>query len=1073
MKLELAPAAVLAAHGGAKGGDRPPSRGDAKEKPPAEAHPPPGAPQGRPRSGPRGAEAAGPGGGWTAVGARGRAQERPDKGAPQEPPGGSPAGREGAAAKHGDGGIRGGQSKRRMKRHQLYGKLFKNIGRAVDDMYFLCEVDCHSERIRKAVHFLRDSLNDFEDLARRVEEQKNFMREYHEGSKNHELKTPASVAWEVRRTKSSPKHAEMLSSFSERRGSYELLEDLPWDQEGNSEVESFIASDARVTVQVTGVPSSPPNGSGDVGPAGAAGAAGAAERGATAASKAPAAGESGGTPSPKRSWTDVLRGPRNLHAKLMSPDRQKPSPVELKKRADERQARASRLRAQKSSQLAKRLAKAEEGREAARASGRAKLERLTQKHEQKINRGRENREAHLYSISSKAKKSNEKVSGVIHSNFLEEQSKREALKQKMEEAEARKQEHLAAVIQKQKEAEAAIEEAQERKNRLEEERKRRLSEHLRQKAEIQEKKKRERQAAQEALQLAAEQQRVAAEQHAREQVEQAEAKKQRLAVKLKEAQKRKVAFIEQIKRRATDVTFERREPLNGGLSPSSPSRHAESPKPKALSLDENLIRRLRKKSKKYKQRILKAEYEETIDENDSRHYSQMQIRIGRAVKELRKQTERRNFKALRATLSELVHYFETGSSTSDLHTARTTGLLKFVAESATAVSCGWPVRIQSLALRLASCLMQGAQENRASILCSNVLLEVVPSLTTALDADENEGEEEAHLQEASGRDGKPAATGPPLELMLSIAVLSLSSSIERYNQVTRDTIGFMICSGIIHVISDHFSLFNSPHAGAPFPASVEKSLALLEVLTHPGNKEFGAQEAGPITDHLMSAMRDTSLVGLPSVMTAALLHASSPSSADINSANLPSNFIVVAESIMRVLNNCACHDLSLTQEIMTAPDLRVELVHLVSFLLTFCTSQWDVNPRQIKGLLNEALLLTGHFAVLHTANQGVLHWGKSPTILKKLCALPFPYFCDPALQAVLFPTFLAVSYSNASNSKVIGAEVDLGIVLRYLRQIVREAPAANGAAVSRFHLSRRFPRALFSDAVEWLEGHRD
>ena len=53
------------------------------------------------------------------------------------------------------------------------------------------------------------------------------------------------------------------------------------------------------------------------------------------------------------------------------------------------------------------------------------------------------------------------------------------------------------------------------------------------------------------------------------------------------------------------------------------------------------------------------------------------------------------------------------------------------------------------------------------------------------------------------------------------------------------------------------------------------------------------------------------------------------------------------------------------------------------------------------------------------------------------------------------------------------AEVDLGIVLRYLRQIGREAPAAKGAAVSRFHLSRRFPRALFSDAVEWLEGHRE
>ena len=95
-------------------------------------------------------------------------------------------------------------------------------------------------------------------------------------------------------------------------------------------------------------------------------------------------------------------------------------------------------------------------------------------------------------------------------------------------------------------------------------------------------------------------------------------------------------------------------------------------------------------------------------------------------------------------------------------------------------------------------------------------------------------------------------------------------------------------------------------------------------------------------------------------------------------------------------------------QVMGAPDLRVEVYHLISFLLSFCTHHWEggagasgTGRPAVQALLHEVLLLTGHFCLLQPPHQDILRWGKSPTILQKLCSVPFAYFRCGSLSVSL------------------------------------------------------------------------
>lgn len=194
---------------------------------------------------------------------------------------------------------------------------------------------------------------------------------------------------------------------------------------------------------------------------------------------------------------------------------------------------------------------------------------------------------------------------------------------------------------------------------------------------------------------------------------------------------------------------------------------------------------------------------------------------------------------------------------------------------------------------------------------------------------------------------------------------------------------------------------------------------------------------------VLSAMAETGLVSLPSLLTAVLLQANNRSSSDQASAVLPSNFEEVATGVLKVLNNVACLDITLLQCMLARSDLKMEFFHLISFLLSHCMNRWRVPNDQVGLLLLESILLLGYFSLFHAGNQAVLRWGKSPTILHKVCDLPFVFFSDPELMPILAAALTAVCYGCDQNRSVVLQEISSDM-LRSLLQSCR----ASGLAAS-------------------------
>merc|ERR1719222_321050 len=68
-------------------------------------------------------------------------------------------------------------------------------------------------------------------------------------------------------------------------------------------------------------------------------------------------------------------------------------------------------------------------------------------------------------------------------------------------------------------------------------------------------------------------------------------------------------------------------------------------------------------------------------------------------------------------------------------------------------------------------------------------------------------------------------------------------------------------------------------------------------------------------------------------------------------------------------------------------------------------------------------MMVGYFTANHPENQAIVQSGSQPSVLQQLANLPFQFFSQAELKAVLFPSLLASCSGNAENGNSQSGDV--------------------------------------------------
>uniref|UniRef100_A0A8C9U911 S-phase cyclin A-associated protein in the ER n=1 Tax=Scleropages formosus TaxID=113540 RepID=A0A8C9U911_SCLFO len=204
---------------------------------------------------------------------------------------------------------------------------------------------------------------------------------------------------------------------------------------------------------------------------------------------------------------------------------------------------------------------------------------------------------------------------------------------------------------------------------------------------------------------------------------------------------------------------------------------------------------------------------------------------------------------------------------------------------------------------------------------------------------------------------------------------------------------------------------------------------------------------------LTSVLRTTDLVGVLHMLYCVLLHGSPPEPAPTGPPEVyTTGVILVALQSVRFLNSFALLDLPAFQSVLGAEGLSLAFRHIISSLLWYCSQN------QNEELLHEVIICVGYFTVNHPDNQVIVQSGRQPSVLQKLCQLPFQYFSDPRLIKVLFPTLISACYNNPQNKVILQQEMSCVLLATFI-----QVPGFKWKKSDRFipSLLRSFRRIFF------------
>ncbi|KAJ0105767.1 hypothetical protein Patl1_18833 [Pistacia atlantica] len=601
----------------------------------------------------------------------------------------------------------------------------------------------------------------------------------------------------------------------------------------------------------------------------------------------------------KRNWEDVLSShfrvssrishspgisrksaerARILRDKLMSPEKKKKTALDLKKEAEEKHARAMRIRNELENERVQKLQRTSEKLNRVNEWQAVRNMKLREGMYARHQRSELRHEAFLAQVVRRAGDESSKVNEVRFITSLNEENKKLMLRQKLHDSELRRAEKLQVLRTKQKEDIAREEAVLERRKLIEAEKLQRLAETQRKKEEAQVRREEERKASSAAREARAIEQLRRKEVRAKAQQEEAELLAQKLAEKLSESEQRRKFYLEQIRERASMDFRDQSSPLlrrfinKEGQGKSTPINNGDDCQSNVVTgsggsslatgnvaLQHSLKRRI----KRIRQKLMALKYEfpepPVASENAGIGYrtavATARAKIGRWLQELQKLRQaRKGAASIGLITAEMIKFLE--GKDPELQASRQAGLLDFIASALPASHTSKPEACQ-VTIHLLKLLrvVLSVPLNRSYFLAQNLLPPIIPMLSAAL---------ENYIKIAASLN-VPGSTNLPsskvsVENFESVSevldgflwtvamIIGHISSDERQLQMRDGLLELLVAYQVIHRLRDLFALYDRPQVeGSPFPSSILLSISLLVVLTSgPGIISSIDWEASPI-----------------------------------------------------------------------------------------------------------------------------------------------------------------------------------------------------------------------------------
>ncbi|XP_064238991.1 S phase cyclin A-associated protein in the endoplasmic reticulum isoform X7 [Aotus nancymaae] len=835
------------------------------------------------------------------------------------------------------------------------------------------------------------------------------------------------------------------------------------------------------------------------------------------------------------SWGDIVeeepaRPPGHgihMHEKLSSPSRKR-TIAESKKKHEEKQMKAQQLREKLREEKTLKLQKLLEREKDVRKWKEELLDQRRRMMEEKLLHAEFKREVQLQAIVKKAQEEEAKVNEIAFINTLEAQNKRHDVLSKLKEYEQRLNELQEERQRRQEEKQARDEAVQERKRALEAERQARVEELLMKRKEQEARIEQQRQEKEKAREDAARERArdreerlaalTAAQQEAMEELQ------KKIQLKHDESIRRHMEQIEQRKEKAAELSsgrhantdyapkltpYERKKQcslcnvlissevylfshIKGRKhqqavreNSSIQGRELSDEEVEHLSLKKYIIdivvestapaealkdgeerQKNKKKAKKIKARMNSRakEYESLMETQTFGSDSPYKAKLQRLAKDLLKQLQiqdsgswaNNKVSALDRTLGEITRILEKENVTDQIAFQAAGGLTALehilqVVVPATNVNTVLRIPPKSLcnAINVYNLTCNNCSENCTDVLFSNKITFLMDLLIHQLMVyvpDEN--------NTILGRNTNKQVFEGLTTGLLKVGAVVLGCLIANRPDGNHQPASPKMPTQEVK---------NKPSQGDAFNSRVQDLIRSYSIFDNNRQDPTG----------LTAALQATDLAGVLHMLYCVLFHGTilDPSTASPKES-YTQNTIQVAICSLRFFNSFAALDLPAFQSIVGAEGLSLAFRHMASSLLGHCSQV------SCESLLHEVIVCVGYFTVNHPDNQVIVQSGRHPTVLQKLCQLPFQYFSDPRLIKVLFPSLIAACHNNHQNKIILEQEMSCVLLATFIQDFAQTPGQAENqpyqpkrnclGSQDYLELANRFPQQAWEEARQFF-----